>query len=124
MWHFVLVALGGALGAVLRLTAAKLIPLYVGTGFPWATFFVNTVGCLMIGVVIGCEGERVPAGYSFVAIGLLGALTTFSTFSAETVRLIKDGQIMLAALNSFGTLAICLCATGLGIWAAERFRGV
>ena len=123
MSEFVFVAIGGAIGAVLRLAVVRLIPLYVESDFPWATMLVNTVGCFALGVLVGVGGARSPVHYPLFGIGILGALTTYSTFSLETMRLFRDGSVFLALTNAFATLAICLCSTGLGVWIAERARG-
>ncbi|WP_084398653.1 fluoride efflux transporter FluC [Henriciella aquimarina] len=96
---FLYVALGGALGASLRHGAGlAAMRLGLGTGWPWATFFVNLLGSLMMGLLIGFlafRGEWLGGGQNtrlFLATGLLGGFTTFSAFSLEVARYVEEDQ--------------------------------
>jgi len=95
--HWFLVALGGAVGAVLRFYLSETLP---SEAFPWATLSVNLVGSFLLGIVMAAtlvdalgETEALLLG-----VGLLGAFTTMSTFSVETVMMMEDGQWRLASL--------------------------
>ena len=88
-----------------------------GTGFPWGTFFVNMSGSFLIGLVLGLFEN---AGLSnearlFLAVGVLGGYTTFSTFSHETLRLLENGSPGLAFLNAAGQLIAGLAAVFAGM---------
>ena len=111
-----LVVLGGAVGAPAR----YLTDLYVrerwGGAFPWGTMVVNVIGSFVLGVLAGAAGGGVLPEWvlPLAGTGFCGALTTFSTFSYETVRLAEDGRWHAAALNVIGSLAVGFAAVGLG----------
>lgn len=114
-----LVLLGGAIGAPARYLADLYVRQWAGADFPWGTMAVNAVGSLVIGLLAGAAaGGVLPAWVlTLVGTGFCGALTTFSTFSYETVRLAEDGRWRSAALNVVGSLAIGAIAVSLG-WMA------
>lgn len=120
-----LVAAGGAIGAALRYLLGGLIASRLGPDFPWGTFVVNISGCLLIGAVLGLveRGALPPEARLFLAVGVLGGYTTFSTFGYETVSLLEGGEILAAALNAFGQLALGLVAVYLGLAAARILGG-
>ena len=94
----VLVFVGAGLGGVLRHVLNLAIGQARGRGFPWATVFINITGSFVMGVLVGWLAFRAGAGWTqpralFVATGVLGGYTTFSTFSLETVLLIERNQI-------------------------------
>lgn len=110
MW----VAAGGACGALARFSVAMLMPT---TGFPWSTLLVNVSGSALAGLVAGLfigQGWFESFGRPFLVIGMLGAFTTFSTFSMDTLVLFESGNLMHAlayvAANLFGCLAAALLA--------------
>ncbi|MFQ6370945.1 fluoride efflux transporter CrcB [Shewanella sp. YIC-542] len=110
------VALGGATGAVLRnLISLFMIQLF-GTGFPFGTLVVNVLGSFMMGTVfaLGQVSHISPEIKALIGVGLLGALTTFSTFSNETLLLIQAGEWLKAFLNVVLNLGICLLMVFLG----------
>jgi len=111
-----LIALGGALGSVVRALAGAALP---AGRFPWATLLVNTVGSFVIGWVMVRLGalEATPAArtQAFVVIGFCGGFTTFSTFSWQTVDQMMRGQWGVAALNIVLSVVLCLAATWLGL---------
>ncbi len=113
-----LVAAGGSIGALLRygigLTATARLP----PGFPYGTLLANVLGSLAAGVAFVVIFERIPdptPWRAFFLIGLLGALTTYSTFSLETVGLFLSGQALKALLNAALNVGVCLLACWLGI---------
>lgn len=111
----VLVALGGALGAPLRFFTDRALGARGASVFPWGTFTVNVLGSFVLGAVVGAGLS--PGVTALVGAGFCGALTTYSTFSLETYRLIRDGSFLLAAANVAGSLAAGLLAAVLGFWA-------
>lgn len=107
---------GGIIGAPLRYLTDLLVQSRHDSVFPWGTFTVNVVGSLVLGVVLGAAsvGALPAAAVTFVGTGICGALTTFSTFGFETVRLLEEGSIATAAANAAGSLAAGLVAGSLG----------
>lgn len=96
---YLLAALGGALGALGRWAVAGALPTGAGA-WPWATLLVNLTGCLLLGALLAVLLARFPAATRlrpFLAVGVLGGYTTYSTFAVETVRLVDDGRAGLAA---------------------------
>ena len=115
------IAVAGALGALARYGLEGLVSRRA-TAFPWGTFAVNVSGALLLGFLFTLLTDRVtvaPWIRSSVAIGFLGAYTTFSTLSYETFRLAEDGAYGLAAANAFGSLAAGLLAVYVGVVAAR-----
>lgn len=93
-----MVALGGALGSLLRYGLGAWAQGLLGPGFPYSTLLVNALGSLLIGVVVRLSLEGALSGEArlFLAMGVLGGFTTFSTFSYETVLLLQDGEFLKA----------------------------
>jgi len=119
------IALGGMLGASARHGAELLWPT-AGGSVPWATLGVNTLGCLLIGVlmvlVVEARGAR-PLWRPFAGVGLLGGFTTFSTYAVETTVLLDDGHPGLAFGYWAGTLVLALAAALLGLLATRAAVG-
>ena len=95
------IAAGGALGAVARYGLSPWVQSITSATFPWGTLCVNTVGSLLIGVFLGIS-ELTPVSPAIrllFAIGFLGAFTTFSTYSMETLNLFRDKEAMLGFMN-------------------------
>jgi CrcB protein len=118
-----LVVVGGAIGAPLRYVADLVVQSFHDTVFPWGTFSVNVAGSLILGGVAGAVSSGAPGWLlTLVGTGLCGALTTFSTFGFETVRLIEDGARLEAALNSLASVLVGLvaCMGGFALTAAIR----
>ncbi|WP_197359328.1 fluoride efflux transporter FluC, partial [Streptomyces clavuligerus] len=92
---WLLVAVGAAVGAPLRYLTDRAVQTRHDTLFPWGTLTVNAVGCLVLGVLTGAAVD--PSAYALLGTGLCGALSTFSTFSYETLRLAEQGRAGLAA---------------------------
>ena len=111
------VALGGALGALARYGISGWVYDRLGENFPWGTLIVNLVGCLALGMVIRwLQVSAVsPEVRPFLTIGVLGAFTTFSTFSYETVALLQEGQWLRAGLYLGGSVALGLIAMVAGM---------
>jgi CrcB protein len=109
---YLAVALGGALGAVLRWALGDAVP--DGAGFPWTTFAINLTGSLVLAALpalhVVRRNKALAAG---LGPGLLGGYTTLSAYSEQTRALLADGQVATALLYLFGTLAACLVAVAL-----------
>ena len=112
---FLAVAAGGAVGAVLRFSVYKV----VDTGFPWATFIVNIVGCILASFLMFRYGLDMQSTLrSFIFVGMFGAFTTMSTFSIDTVNLLVDGSYGLAVGNILMTSVLCVFGAVCGRYLA------
>lgn len=122
MSRTLLVALGGLLGSAGRYWLAGLVQRLNGTDFPLGTLAVNVLGSFVVGLVMALSLDRgvIPAGVrTFLAVGVCGGFTTMSTFSYETMALVRDGQAAFAAVNVAGTLGACFAAVWLGLAAGR-----
>jgi CrcB protein len=117
-----LVVILGALGCLARYLLSGWVYGIAGQGFPWGTLVVNVVGAFLIGFVmdLGLRTTLIPVELrTGLTIGFLGGLTTFSTFSYETFRLLEDGELLSAGANVMASVAVCLLFTWLGMLAAK-----
>lgn len=111
------IALGGALGAMGRYFISTWIYSKGDFVFPWGTFAVNVLGSFILGLVYVWGTEKMiisPNARAFLAVGFIGAFTTFSTFSLETLNIIKDGEIRIVLLNTVGSIVLGLFAVWVG----------
>lgn len=112
------IAVGGAAGAVLRFWTSNLVYARLGQDFPYGTLVVNVLGSLLMGFLYILLLERLSLGPEWRAvllIGLLGAFTTFSTFSIETLNLIEAGFLLRAGTNIVASVVLCIMAAWLGV---------
>jgi CrcB protein len=119
------VAAGGVLGALARWAAGLAAPTAPGT-FPAATFGVNAVGCLLMGVVVALAVERPgahPLLRPFLGVGVLGGFTTFSTFAVDAQALLAGGHRATALLYLAGTALTAVAATALALSVTRRLAG-
>jgi CrcB protein len=120
-----LVGLGGALGAVARYVLGTWIATRMGPDFPWSTFLINISGSFLIGVALGLAsaGQLSSEARLFLAVGVLGGYTTFSTFSYESFELLSDGSMYAFLLNTLGQLLCGLIAVYLGLVVSRLLGG-
>ena len=122
LWQRVaLLAVAGAAGSLARYGLTGLVQRLVSTAFPWGTFAVNAIGCLLFGFVWALAEERMiisGATRAMVLVGFMGAFTTFSTFAFETTQLLDDSQWLLAAgnllLHNVAGVALVLVGIAVG----------
>ena len=118
MTQLAFIAAGGAAGALMRYWMSSGIYALFGRGFPYGTLTVNVVGSLLMGFCYVFMIERMDVSVEWRAalmIGLLGAFTTFSTFSIETLNLLESGEQMKAALNILLSVTLCILGCWLGM---------
>ena len=118
MKALIFIAVGGAVGAVLRYLTSVAVYTFMGRGFPYGTLFVNVSGSLLMGVLSVIMLERfdiAPEWRAAVLIGVLGSFTTFSTFSIETLNLLEQGDMLRAAVNIVLSVMLCLAAVWFGV---------
>ncbi|MGL4710982.1 MAG: fluoride efflux transporter CrcB [Shewanella sp.] len=116
MTNLLLVALGGSIGAVFRYLISIFMIQVFGSSFPFGTLMVNVLGSCFMGVIyaLGQMSHISPELKALIGVGLLGALTTFSTFSNETLLLMQEGDWLKAILNVVLNLSLCLFMVYLG----------
>ena len=110
-----IIGCGGFLGAVSRYLVSELVFITIGTGMPYGTLMVNVIGSFLLGIVaqLALAGNFLTTTVSsFLGIGFLGAFTTFSTFSVQTLELLESGSPLKALLNISLNLILCL----VGAW--------
>lgn len=126
MERFILICLGGAIGTGLRYVTSGLAARWLGADFPYGTLIVNIVGSFLIGLIqqVGTTSLLIPdTTRLFLTVGIMGGLTTYSSFSYETIRLAQMGAWGQAWINVLVTTAVCLGVCFLGIAAGRWFVG-
>jgi CrcB protein len=116
---YAFVALGGASGACLRFFISQVVLNWLGKGFPFATLIVNIIGSLLMGALYGFLEHgtlELTVHRTLIGIGFLGALTTFSTFSLDTLLLFQQGDFFKAILNVVLNITLCILAAALGMY--------
>ncbi|MGV2872562.1 fluoride efflux transporter CrcB [Colwellia sp. E150_009] len=116
---YAFVALGGACGASLRFYISQLVLNWLGKGFPFATLMVNIIGSFIMGILyqlIEHEILDINIHRTLIGIGFLGAFTTFSTFSLDSLLLIQQGDLLKAAINILLNVSLCIAAAALGLY--------
>ena len=108
---YLFVALGGACGASLRFYFSQLILNWLGKGFPFATLIMGTLYGLIENGVIEVSVYR-----TLIGIGFLGAFTTFSTFSLDTLLLMQQGEFLKGMINILLNVSLCVFAAGIGMY--------
>jgi CrcB protein len=117
------VAVGGALGSVLRYLFARAAAAWLGTGFPYGTLGVNVLGCLAAGGLYVLLTERLaaaPEWRALLVVGFLGGFTTFSAFSVDTLRLLEESGPGPATANVVLNLTLSLLGCAAGLWLGRQ----
>ena len=121
--HYVVVFLGGGLGAALRHGVNRLAMHWWGTAFPFGTLLVNVIGCLAMGLLVGLFAAYTGTSQQlrlFFTVGLLGGFTTFSAFGLDALTLWQRGEIALWLLYVGGSVILSLIAVAAGYLVSER----
>ena len=124
MLKYILIGTGGFIGSVLRYWTSVNAYKIFGEKFPYGTFIVNVIGCLLIGFIAEISENRfliTPEVRTFLMIGFLGGYTTFSTFGYETFMLLQDKDYLTASLNIFLSVIVCLASVWIGALIAKLF---
>lgn len=122
---WLLVIAGAAVGAPLRYLTDRAVQARHSSRFPWGTFAVNVVASLVLGVVTGAAAAGAASDRLALLLGpgLCGALSTYSTFSYETLLLVEEGALLLAAANVAGSVLATFAAAAAGVGIAELWWG-
>jgi len=118
--------MAGALGALSRYGLSVIAQRVLGNGFPYGTLMVNIIGSLLIGFIMhaGINTDIIPRSLRvMIAIGFLGAFTTFSTFSYETVRFLENGAWFSGIINVVANIGLCILATLSGMLIGRIISG-
>jgi fluoride exporter len=121
---YLLVGLGGFIGAIARFELARAIGAFFEPRFPWGTFAINVSGSFLLGVLGVIVAQKAPDSEALrlgLGVGFLGAFTTFSTFEFETHALLDDGSWMMALANMIASLLLGLVAVRAGIVLAKAW---
>lgn len=123
--NFCVVCIGSALGGGARFLVSLLASARGWTAFPWATLIVNVVGCFLIALIltIGAATAMSTNVRLFLTTGIMGGLTTYSTFDYETMKYFQDGAPGTAVANILATLVVCFVAGLLGVWLGRVIAG-
>lgn len=119
---YLMIALGGSVGAIARYAVGSYVGNRMGTRFPYGTFLINMSGSFVIGMVMTILAARthLSRNWAFlVPIGFIGAYTTFSSFELETLRLVQDGQATSALLNVLLSVVVGFVMVWMGVVAGR-----
>jgi CrcB protein len=124
MQMILVVAIGGALGSVMRYLFVNLATEMWGSDFPYGTLGVNVIGGLVAGALYVLLIERyapAPEWRGLLMVGVLGGFTTFSAFSVDTLKLLEQSGVLMASTNILSNVVLSLMACGTGLWLARQW---
>ena len=131
MLTYLWIALGGAIGSVLRFAIGGIVSQKFGETFPWGTLVVNISGSFLIGflgALTAAEGSLKPQTRAFTMqffiVGICGGYTTFSSFSLQTLNLVRSGELVHATGNVLASVVLCMVAVWLGFLLGSTFNSV
>lgn len=118
LWHWLIIGLGGGLGAMARFALVTFVQKSNSSLFPWGTFAVNVLGSFIIGLAFVFFTIKYPMWHgqwrSFAIVGVLGAFTTFSSFALEALLLLQQHYYVMALLYMLASVMVCLIAVAAG----------
>lgn len=123
MTKFLAIAVGGALGALSRYWVVGVISSLFERTFPFGTLVVNILGSLLIGILYVLIVEKLDVAaewHAITMVGFIGAFTTFSTFSLETLVLFQEGRAVAAVTYILTSVLVCLLAVAAGMWTSKQ----
>lgn len=128
MFTYLLIAIGGALGSMGRYACSRAVALQFGETFPWGTLLVNVAGSFVIGLIAAVSGpdSRLiisPNTRNFLMVGICGGYTTFSSFSLQTLELVRNGDVAEAFGNVLLSVVACMGAVTIGYMAGMLIAG-
>lgn len=121
---YILVFVGGGLGAMLRHGVNLAVARWLGPAFPWSTFIINVTGSVVMGLIAGwfaLKGDAPQAVRLFLTTGILGGYTTFSTFSLDAALLYERGEFGLSAFYVIGSVVLSIGGLFAGLWLVRHF---
>ena len=123
MLELLVIAIGGALGAVARFSLGNLVGAYLGTGFPYGILVVNVSGCFVMGICFELlvEQNLLPGPWrSLIMVGFLGSFTTFSTFSLQVLGLFQTDKLIAALVYILSSVICSILAAAIGIFLCRQ----
>ena len=118
---YILIALGSALGGILRHWMTIAMAARFTNAFPWGTFVINVAGSLLIGTIAAFPEERLQTNARmFLSTGVMGGFTTFSAFSLQTLSLLQSGNTGLSLAYALASVTLCVSGCALGWWIGRQ----